>query len=543
MIKKTAEGAASALGVATVNIISGSFKAVYDKKGNLTSELSTVLGRTYSEGFEKFQQRLQAENIVAQVGQYDSTASQAAERWRSDAEALLGGAQFLLAAAADAKAGFNLLTDGSLLQLTDLVEDLAVDGESMLEAYGRIRGAAALMDDALALSGVALDKTREEVVRFAAGVVDAAGGLERATALWGGYFNRFYSDSERAALAAEKAQAAAKSALGNVGLDSADFGGAGGMAEFRRLFEQQLPNLSAEATVRWLEAASALAAMTDAQAALNDMLDNSELQQLLGGIRRELEEMDMTPLQIELANIARSMDESIATARRLGASESELALIREHASRKSAQAINEEARAIAEAISSMSASVRADILTLRRAGPGWDESGYQAGQITDLRNQLAAGGDARTQLGLIDQIREATMSKFAAEEKASSSSSPCSSAMADSRRALMRASTSATASVVPPIALSRAGALNTGCAADASALAREPNVARTLLKMSTAWALTPYMLRVSSRYACAADCIAEASPLCRAFWYCAWASLKRWDAVSGDALDRPMLST
>lgn len=418
VIKKTAEGAASALGVATVSIISGSFKAVYDKKGNLTSELSTVLGRTYSEGFEQFQKRLQAENIVAQVGQYDGTASQAAERWRSDAEALLGGAQFLLAAAADAKAGFNLLTDGSLLQLTDLVEDLAVDGESMLEAYGRIRSAAALMDDALALSGVALDKTREEVVRFAAGVVDAAGGLERATALWGGYFNRFYSDSERAALAAEKAQAAAKSALGNVGLDSADFGGAGGMAEFRRLFEQQLPNLSAEATVRWLEAASALAAMTDAQAALNDMLDNSELQQLLGGIRRELEEMDMTPLQIELANISRSMDESIATAQRLGASETELALIREHASRKSAQAINEEARAIAEAISSMSASVRADILTLRRAGPGWDESGYQAGQITDLRNQLAAGGDARSQLGLIDQIREATMSKFAAEEKA-----------------------------------------------------------------------------------------------------------------------------
>lgn len=418
VIKKTAEGAASALGVATVNIISGSFKAVYDKKGNLTSELSTVLGRTYSEGFEKFQQRLQAENIVAQVGQYDSTASQAAERWRSDAEALLGGAQFLLAAAADAKAGFNLLTDGSLLQLTDMVEDLAVDGESMLEAYGRIRNAAALMDDALALSGVALDKTREEVVRFAAGVVDAAGGLERATALWGGYFNRFYSDSERAALAAEKAQAAAKAALGNVGLDSADFGGAGGMAEFRRLFEQQLPNLSAEATVRWLEAASALAAMTDAQAALNDMLGNSELQQLLGGIRRELEEMDMTPLQIELANIARSMDESIATAQRMGASETELALIREHASRKSAQAINEEARAIAEAIGSMSASVRADILTLRRAGPGWDESGYQAGQIADLRNQLAAGGDARTQLGLIDQIREATMSKFAAEEKA-----------------------------------------------------------------------------------------------------------------------------
>lgn len=51
---------------------------------------------------------------------------------------------------------------------------------------------------------------------------------------------------------------------------------------------------------------------------------------------------------------------------------------------------------------------------------------------------------------------------------------PCSSAIADSRSALMRASTSVTAPVVPPMALSRAGALNTGCAADARASARSP---------------------------------------------------------------------
>jgi len=140
LIQQTAKSAADALGLASVDVVSGSYKAVYDKKGNLISELATVLGRTFNEGFEQFQQRLQAENIVAQVAQLDDAASAIAERWRSSADKLLDGAQFLLAAAADFNNGAGLLTVGGLTRLTDLIEHLRQADETLTAAYQRVMG-------------------------------------------------------------------------------------------------------------------------------------------------------------------------------------------------------------------------------------------------------------------------------------------------------------------------------------------------------------------------------------------------------------------
>lgn len=142
LIQQTAKGASEALGLAAVDVISGSFKAVYDSKGNLKSELSTVLGRTFEETFEEFQQRLQAENIVAQVGQLDDTASAIAERWRNSAAELLDGAQFLLAAAADFNSGAGLLSVGGLSRLTDVIEALRMGSETMSQAYTRVMSTA-----------------------------------------------------------------------------------------------------------------------------------------------------------------------------------------------------------------------------------------------------------------------------------------------------------------------------------------------------------------------------------------------------------------
>ncbi len=142
LIQQTGKAAADALGLASVDMISGSFKAVYDKKGNLTSELATVLGKTYNEGFEQFQQRLAAENIVAQIGQLDDTASAIAERWRSSAAKLHDGAQFLLAAAVDFNDGAGLLSEGGLSRLTDLIEKLRTADETMTQAYQRVMSGA-----------------------------------------------------------------------------------------------------------------------------------------------------------------------------------------------------------------------------------------------------------------------------------------------------------------------------------------------------------------------------------------------------------------
>ena len=141
-ITGSAKKASDALGLATVQIISGSFKQVYDSRGNLKSELSTVLGRTFAESAEDFQKRLTAENVIAQIGQLDSTASAVAERWRHSATTLLDGSQFLLSAASDMSAGAGLLSQGGLSRLTDLVQALRQGEETMVQSYERLSSAA-----------------------------------------------------------------------------------------------------------------------------------------------------------------------------------------------------------------------------------------------------------------------------------------------------------------------------------------------------------------------------------------------------------------
>ncbi|MCX7563782.1 tape measure protein [Xanthomonadaceae bacterium XH05] len=213
------------------------------------------------------------DGVIADVGTTVGEAHAIAERWRHDAELLAEGAQFLLLAASDIRAGAGLLgDDGTLTQITALIEDLQASGETLSATYARVAGSAALLDQALALSGVQIDGTREHFVRLATDITTAAGGLERASALWGNYFDRFYTDEERARFALTQAQASATKEFTDIGLNAADFAGADGMAEFRRLFEAALPTLSAEAIVEWLEAAAALGIVIDATDALNAAL-------------------------------------------------------------------------------------------------------------------------------------------------------------------------------------------------------------------------------------------------------------------------------
>lgn len=141
-IHETAEQAADALGLASVDIIEGSFTRVTNAKGQLKREFSTILGAVYSETAEEFSQRLNAENIIGQIAQVDELASGIAQRWRGSAATLEEGAQFLLAAATDFSNGSGLLTTGGLARLTDLVELLGCGDETLSQTYQRIMSGA-----------------------------------------------------------------------------------------------------------------------------------------------------------------------------------------------------------------------------------------------------------------------------------------------------------------------------------------------------------------------------------------------------------------
>lgn len=353
--------AARALGVDVPDIIAGSFRQEFDKDGKLKREFSTIAGRVYEESQEAFGQRLLAENILATVGTRNGDASAIAERWRADAATLLDGSQFLLAAATDIRNGTALLTDGGLSAVTTLIEELANDSESLTEAYARVRIGTQLLEEALALSGLTLDRSREDFVRFAADIAEAAGGLDRAQALWSTYFGTFFSASERAEQALARARQGAGQQFADIGLDASAFAGEGGVVAFRQMFERVLPTLSAEAVVEWLEAAEALSGVLAAQEAYNDTLAES----------------------------AREFDAAEA-------------------------ALRSTFEALSSAISSLRGNIATDIQGLRAGAPGFDAVGFQRNRITELRGQLA-GASATDQVGLIDQIRQATLARFEAE--------------------------------------------------------------------------------------------------------------------------------
>jgi tape measure domain-containing protein len=580
--------AAKTLGVEVPTLISGSFRQEFDKKGNLGKEFSTIAGRVYNESQQAFAQRLQAENIVAlvdsalnldELGSAQDEASQIAERWRGSAERLLAGAQFLLLATTDLRNGFNLLGTGTLTGITALIEDLAKAGEPLAQAYARVSVSTQLLEQALDLSGVTLTKTRDEFVRFAVDIADAAGGLDRAQALWSDYFTRFFSETERAQLALNDALANAATQFTDINLDATAFTGDGGAEAFRALFEQALPTLSAEAVVEWLEAANALGLVLDATSALNDSLDatataadeaaalaeqlagfmdsitdqardaadaladfglsdlavglaqvaretgraidaatalgatesdfaeirdlgaaraeliqrqalanlailldgvsqslfdldvspleielariqramsdtlaqasalgateaelarirelgarqaeqaaaaqRAQLTDLLGGVSQSLFELDASPLEIELARIQTAMQATLDQASALGATEAELARIRELGARQSAAVIETEVQRLrdafvqlAQSIGQTRQSIADDILSIRRPQLGFSESGFQSGRIDDLRIQLDGAVDPQERIGLIDQIRQATLARFNAE--------------------------------------------------------------------------------------------------------------------------------
>ncbi len=245
-------------------------------------------------------------------------ASRIAERWRDGAAKLADGATFLLAAATDIRNGTGLLGEGgSLTAIANFVEELQFGAESLTETYARLAGSAQLLDAALGLSGVVLDGTREAFVRFAAGITDAAGGLERASALWGGFFERFYTDIERAQFAQAQAATHAATQFSDIGLNAADFTSEGGLQAFRTLFETALPQLSADAVAQWLEAAEALGLVIDAQADYAAALQHSAQQaaavrDVLDANAAELAKDGMTQYQLSLIEVGKQFDAQAA---------------------------------------------------------------------------------------------------------------------------------------------------------------------------------------------------------------------------------------
>ncbi|WP_339615249.1 tape measure protein [uncultured Gilvimarinus sp.] len=154
--------------------------------------------------------------------------------------------------------------------------------------------------------------------------------------------------------------------------------------------------------------------------------DRAEFETSMAG---ELTALDATALQQSLTDLNAWYDEQIAAAEELGA---ETTMLERLYGRKRADIIADELAAINEQhttaaeklvseyeqvfgrIDSLASSISGDILSIQRAGVGWNEVGYQNGIIGDLRGNLGVG-DASDQIGTIEGLQSAIMARYEAE--------------------------------------------------------------------------------------------------------------------------------
>lgn len=326
-IERIMADAARQIAVETPPMIDSALEVVnkYTKKGKVksTQYFVEVLGRRWEETSEELARtRIGAEAVIATVAasEYGKGASLIAERWRSSAEQLAEGANFLLLATKDMAKGKGLLSHGvqeilkpavnslakviaetvttsvikpyesvlggtgaegrigdngepsdrggrrglpdaqnlaevntELGRITALVEDLALEGEGLVQTYQRLLAEVTSLQTASDLMRVTLNLSGEEFVRFADDIALAAGGAEQAQQLWGSFFENFYGAAEVAANQYSELQADLSSQLSTLGLDAGI-----SMDEFRQRFESVFSSLSADEVVQWLQAAKAM---------------------------------------------------------------------------------------------------------------------------------------------------------------------------------------------------------------------------------------------------------------------------------------------
>lgn len=330
---------------------------------------------------------------------------------------------------ADALSIERFAASGELLdsfdELADVLTSNRAGTEALADTYARVLGSTRLLESALALSGQSLDLTRAQFVNFAADITEAAGGLDQAAALWEGYFSRFYSDGERQAFALTQAQASASNALGAIGLDPTQFVGGEGMARFRQLFEEALPNLSAEAVVQWLNAGNALANVVELTGTYNEALGGTidtltSLDELMGSVDEQIAGYgsSVETYASRLSLIGKDIEALVSRAEALGASEEQIARIRELGQLRVNEILEQQRAAFAEYSSFVSQFQPDQGAGLSEFQRSLRDIAEQANRAADEANRLAiaAGmaGAASEDLAAI-QSRSAEQAAAAAQ--------------------------------------------------------------------------------------------------------------------------------
>src|SRR5690606_5711875 len=182
----------------------------------------------------------------------------------------------------------------------------------------------------LTLVGTAVESTDLAFVKFAESIETAAGGLDKANDLYKAFFGNFYTQLEQDIIARNKYKDEVEKSFQELGL-STDLS----LSEFRKLFEEALPNLSPEQIVQWMQAGNALAELLKlgdpAVSFMNQI--HSSMAELAGGTAKNY--------TAAFAAIDEQLEANIHTAKLLGLTLSDLADIERLAAMQRREAMAE----------------------------------------------------------------------------------------------------------------------------------------------------------------------------------------------------------
>jgi len=149
-MKSGADQFAKEFGLKAADVASGTFEQTFDKKGNITGSTTTIAGHTYSgESADDFGTRVTAETEIGVLSQFDSQLSTAIDKYRVNANDLLGIVNDLAAAQLAINNGEHFLALGQDQSISKLLEFAAANqrfGESVDQTLQRIMQAQAQYD-------------------------------------------------------------------------------------------------------------------------------------------------------------------------------------------------------------------------------------------------------------------------------------------------------------------------------------------------------------------------------------------------------------
>lgn len=370
------------VGGSGAELIGGSFQQEFDKDGNLVREFSEIAGRIFEETQAEFEQRLTAENILSGLGTVYTEANRIAELWRDDAATLLDGSQMLLQAAAGIDSGRYLFDN--LEATTYIITEMQQAGETLVETYERVYGSTILLEDAFTIMGASFEGGRDEFIELAAGVTEAAGGLEAAQGLWQNFFDNFYDPQELLNRSLAEQSDLLGQRASNLGLDPSVT-----PAGYREAFEAALADgLSEEDIVAWLELGQSITNVTDLikqhNEAIYEQIEN--LQAYIDfnrGIQDQIDDFSLTEFQASMRDIERQEAANVARLHELA----EAAGMAETAEEDLARVHQLTAMQTQQLIASLQEQAQNIVSELYGSG----ENGSIDDQIAQLESQLNSG--------------------------------------------------------------------------------------------------------------------------------------------------------